>query len=279
MTYLLLTIFFSSSMTFVMKHSETNGGNRYAVTMFNYLTGTVVSYALLEDKTLFFQTAGGKLALGLALLNAVLFVSCLLLIQYSIKKNGAPLTATFNRLGILIPTIISIFLFKEIPRPIQIAGLIFAVFAIAFINRDINEDKGTGSAVVLIMLFTIGGCIDLTSKVFTIYGNKALQGHFIFYTFIFSLLMSSSLLLLRNKNISMADIYSGILIGVPNQLIALFLLKAVAALPAFIVFPAYSAGVILTVNAVNLLVFKERLSRRQYIGTGIIALALVFINL
>ncbi len=286
MIFLLSAIAANTAMTFVMRYSETHSGNRYAVTMFNYLTGIIISFITLGNKTPFFPTPAGRFALGLALLNAILFVSCLLCIQYNINKNGAPLATTFNRLGILIPTIASVFLFHEIPKAVQTVGLAFAVFAIIYINggkknreESVGDGGKTGSAAALLLLFALGGCVDLTSKVYGVFGDSSLQEHFVFYTFVYSFLMSVGLLLWKNRRISSKDVLAGVLVGIPNQLTALCLLKAVALLPAFLVYPVYSAAVILVVNVINLAVFREKLSRREYQATGIIALALVLINL
>ena len=49
-------------------------------------------------------------------------------------KNGTPISTTFNRLGVLIPTVFSILLFGERPQIVQIAGIALAVSAIIYIN-------------------------------------------------------------------------------------------------------------------------------------------------
>ena len=78
---------------------------------------------------------------------------------------------------------------------------------------------------------------------------------------------------------SVQDVLIGIGVGIPNQLTTLLLLRAAAFLPAYIVYPTYSAGLIIIVNIINYLAFKETLSKKQYIATGIIGVGLVFINL
>ena len=39
-------------MTFLMRYSEHHDGNRYALNIWNYITGTLISFFMLEDKTL-----------------------------------------------------------------------------------------------------------------------------------------------------------------------------------------------------------------------------------
>ena len=65
-------------------------------------------------------------------------------------------------------------------------------------------------------------------------------------------------------------------LGKSNQLSTLFVMRAAAVLPAYIVYPTYSAGLIILVNY---LAFRELLTRRQYLATAMIGLGLILINL
>ena len=70
----------------------------------------------------------------------------------------------------------------------------------------------------------------------------------------------------------------GILLGVPNYFSAKFLLKSLESVPAVIAFPTFSVGAIVIITFTGVLVFKEKLSRKQVIGTAGILLALVLLN-
>ena len=279
MIFLLIAILSNLAMTFAIRYSESHSANRYGITVFNYLTGAVISYLSMQERSLLIESRDGTFTLLLALGNAVLFVSALLFIQSSTKRNGAPLTSTFNRMGILIPTIASAFLFGEIPSQLQMAGIGLAIFAIIYINGGGRRENGAGrSRFTMFGAFAAGGCVDLTYKIFDEFCPGGSRERFVFYTFAFSLVIAVAICLRMNRKLAWRDVLLGVMVGVPNQMATLFLLKAVGQLPAYLVYPGYSAGVILAVNAVNLLVFRERLSRREYIATAIIALGLVFIN-
>ena len=118
MAYLLTAIGVNLCMTFLMRYSEHHDGNRYALNIWNYITGTLISFFMLEDKTLVLHS--DLLSVISGILNGIGFVAALIFIQLSIRRNGAPLTTTFNRLGILIPTILSALLFLEIPAPVHL---------------------------------------------------------------------------------------------------------------------------------------------------------------
>lgn len=283
MIFLAAAIICNLVMTFVMKHSESHSGNRYGITVFNYLTGTIMGYFMMEDKTLIINHFDGVFTLGFSVVNAAFFVSALLAIQACINKNGAPLTSTFNRMGILIPTVASAFLFGEIPTLLQGAGIGLAIFAIIYMNggnaAEGRTQKGRKNTTLLLAAFITGGCVDLMSKLFDEWGQDVYKERFVFYTFACSLMIAVIVCLRKNRKVTSKDVLMGVMVGIPNQLTTLCLLKAVGQLPAFLVYPCYSAGVILAVNAVNLLIFREVLTRREYVATAIIALGLICINI
>lgn len=277
MLYLLLAISANIMIIFVMKFSERHEGNRYAATTVNYAAGLILSFLLMEHKTLFYAGADGRFAMALALFNACCMTSCMLLIQVSISKNGAPMTTTFNRLGVLIPTVLSMVFFGEIPGFLQIVGILCAVFAIVYLN---GGDSGhIRSVSALLCVFGIGGMIDFTSKLYGVFGNTGIQEYFVLYTFIFCTVISGSIMLMMNRHVKKIDLINGLLMGIPNQLMTLGVVNAVLYLPAYLVFPLYSGGVILGVNLINFAVFREKLSRREAAATGIVGIALILLNI
>ena len=276
MTYLLSAIGANLIMTFLMRYSEHHDGNRYALNIWNYLAGALISILFLEDKSAIFS--GDLITVLLGIINGIGFVSTLVLIQLSIRRNGAPLTTTFNRLGILIPTILSAFLFNEIPAPLKMFGLFLCIFAIIIMNTGDKKDRPTFMAG-LILIFIFGGMLDFISRVYSLYYNADSQTCFVMYTFLSALVVSIIIFLKDGHKMTLRDSIIGIGVGIPNQLTTLLILRAAAFLPAYIVYPTYSAGLIIFVNVINYIAFKEMLSKKQYIATAIIGLGLVFINL
>ena len=121
--------------------------------------------------------------------------------------------------------------------------------------------------------------IDLNTKIYEIYGNAAMKGQYIFFTFVFCIIVSLIVMMAKERRFSKQDMLVGAATGVPNTFILYFSLRAVSVLPAYIVFPAYSAGVILLVNIFNYFVFRESLSKQEKVATGLVAIALILINI
>lgn len=199
--------------------------------------------------------------------------------QHNIKINGAPLTATFSRMGIIIPIIVSALLFNEVPSMLKITGIVISLIAVIYMNSGEKNEASKKGAIALILLFISGGIEELMTKLFNVFGNADYQERFVFYTFLFSALISLFLCIKSGGKLSKRDIISGVFVGIPNQLAVLCIVKAVGELPAYIVYPCYSASVIFVVNVINFLIFREKLSKKEYIATGIIAFALILINI
>ena len=86
MAYLLTAIGVNLCMTFLMRYSEHHDGNRYAPNIWNYITGTLISFFMLEDKTLVLHS--DLLSVISGILNGIGFVAALIFIQLSIRRNG-----------------------------------------------------------------------------------------------------------------------------------------------------------------------------------------------
>lgn len=276
MTYLFSAIGANLIMTFLMRYSENHEGNRYALNIWNYLAGALFSLVFLEDKSVIFH--GDIVTIILGIINGIGFVAALVLIQISIRKNGAPLTTTFNRLGILIPTVLSAFLFQEIPAPLKIVGLSLCIIAIIIMNTG-DKNERPDFAIGLVSIFILGGTIDFISRVYSLYYDADSQTCFVMYTFFSALIVSIVLFIKNGGKMTVRDSLIGIGVGIPNQLTTLLILRAATFLPAYVVYPTYSAGLIILVNVINYLVFREILNMRQYIATGMIGVGLIFINL
>ena len=142
-----------------------------------------------------------------------------------------------------------------------------------------GEGKAGSMAGLLLLLLAGGGC-DAMSKVFEVYGNPALSGHFLLYTFLVALGLCILLILRKRQGLpGKAEWVFGLIVGVPNYFAAKFLLASLVSLPAVIVYPVYSVATILTVTLAGILLFRERLKKQQWLALALILIALVLLNM
>ena len=278
MIYLIVAIIFSSLLSIVMRVSEKYLDGNLGMTLTNYVVCTVLAGLYSGVGNLFPGGEGFGFTLGTGMFTGTLYLAGLLLIQLNIKKNGVVMASIFQKLGLLIQVLLSIFVFKERPEMMQIIGIIVCLVAVVMINFEKEQTIIQFKLGLALILLVSGFCEGMT-KVQEEFGNPALSQHFLLYTFGTALILCIALIIYKKVHIGMKDIGFGILLGVPNYFAAKFLLKSLASVPAVIAFPTYSVGAIIIITLAGVLVFKERLSRIQVIGTAGIILALVLLNM
>ena len=99
-----------------------------------------------------------------------------------IGTNGVALSSTFMKLGLLVPMVLSIVFFGEMPGWLQMLGFFVAIGAMILINYEKGKNNAA-SAGGLILLLLAGGGADAMSKVFEVYGTSEHSDLFLFYTY------------------------------------------------------------------------------------------------
>lgn len=277
MFYLILAIISSSLVTLVMRASEKYSKNNLSMLAANYLTCGALGAFYTGSASLFPAEPGLGQTLLLGAIGGVLFLGSFLLLQWNIRKNGVVLPTTFMKLGVIIPTLLSIAVFGEKPRIVQILGILLAIFAIVLMQGKGSE--GAKSTVSLLLLLLVTGFSNAMSKIFAQVGAEAFSNHFLFYIFAMAFVLCVTLCIVKKQRITLPDFLCGMAIGIPNYFSTRFMLQALTKVPAVVAYPSYSVSSIVLVTLVGVIVFQEKLSKRKLIALGIILAALVLLNL
>lgn len=281
MVYLVLVVLCGSMVSVVMRLSGGRVKSRMGMIAANYLTCMIAAWVWMRFGTLVPNEEGLLRVLGMGTWNGFFYMMALIMNQYNISHNGVVLSSVFSKVGaLLLPLLLSVIAFRETPTGFQFAGFLLAVFAIVLLNvrKGENGTDGIGKLALLGLLLT-EGCAAIMSKVFNELGNPVLALHFLFYTFVTAFLFSVIVMLFRKERIGKRECLYGILIGLPNFLASRFILKALETIPAVVVYPSRSVATIVVITWIGVVIFKERLERRQFVAMGIICAALVLLNL
>lgn len=276
---LILAVVSSMLVSVIMRVSEKHIHNNISMLASNYLMCTVLAAVCTGTRNFFPVSAEGfPFSVGLGLISGVFYMSSFMLLQWNTKKNGIVLSSMFMKLGVMVPTLMAILVFREKPQGAQVLGMLLAVAAILLINMEKGSGKAASSAG-LVFLLIAGGMTDAMAKIYEELGVGALKNHFLLYTFIVAFLMCVAVCLFKKQGLTGADLGFGLLIGIPNYGSALFLLRSLSSIPAMIAYPTYSVATIVLVTMAGVMVFREKLSRRQGISMLIIFAALVLLNI
>ena len=278
MLYLILAIASSALVSIFIRLSENYVKNNISMLCMNYMMCLMLAVGYTGMDKVFETGEGFGTAIGLGVVNGILFLASFVLLQINVRRNGVVLSATFMKLGVLVPTLLSVIAFREKPEVQQVIGFLVALLAIVLINFE----KGQGEAgfkIGLLLLLLGGGSGDAMAKIYDEVGPAQFEEQFLCFTFASALVLCVILAIKKQQKLTKTDILFGLLVGIPNYFSARFLLKAVGEVPAVVAYPTYSVATIVVISLVGMLCFKEKITKRQQLAIGIILVALVLLNI
>lgn len=303
MFYLTLAIICSASIALIFKYTENVKANRYVITSANYFIGFAISlfmvfsrgllngitrevsfakdFSLLSSNNEHILSPYSSIVWGLivgGIFGSFFFLS-FVYYQKSIKENGVGISGTIAKLGILIPMIFSIVIWKEFPSTIQWVGIALSLVSILIVNLSQNSLEKFDIKPAIILLFIFGGMAEFSSKFYQKYALEEYKDVFLFALFFVAFLISIFYTFKEKSAITKKDILTGFAVGIPNLFSSYFLILSLATLKTSVVFPIYSAGSIVLINLGGFLLFKEKITRKNQVAIILTVTALVLINL
>lgn len=304
MLYLTLAILCSSSIALIFKYSETHDMNRYAVTSTNYFVAFIVSLIMIissklyfikdislsnffkefdkvvfHNNSLFSPESSLIWATIVGIVAGSFFFLSFIYYQKSVNENGVGISGCFGKLGILIPMLLSIVLWRELPSKLQWFGIFLSLLSILIVNLPEKKSNKMDFHFTLILLFLFGGLAEFSNKIFQKYALINYKSVFLFFVFIMAFLISLYFTLKSKNKITKFDLTIGFLVGIPNLFSSFFLILSLDYIKTAIAFPIYSAGSILLINLGGFIIFKEKLKSKEFFSIFLTILALILINL
>ena len=278
MIYLILAVISSALVSVVMRLSQRFARNNITMLAANYVMCTAAAAILAGG--MIPTGEGAALTMGLGSFCGVLYLLGFVLLQWNIQRNGVVLPATFQKLGVLVPTIAAITVFGETARWTQLLGIAVAIGAILLMQGSgaRTGEGNTKNFAGLIALLMCGGLSDVMSKVFQTWGNADHGNYFLVFTFLIALVLCLALCVVKKQSVTVPDVLCGLALGVPNYMSARFLLWALREVPAVVVYPSFSVGTIIVVTLVGMFCFREQVEKRKLAALGLILGALVLLN-
>ncbi len=278
MIYIFISVCFSVFVSILLKLARRyNIDTKQAIT-WNYSIAGLLTWLIYRPALPPLNTGLMPAYITLGILLPSLFV----ILALSVRFTGIVRTDVAQRLSLFIPVLAAFLIFGEDYSPVKIAGIILAFIAIGFsIPWQKKEKKISPSWIYPVIVFVGMGLIDILFK--QIARTQAIpftSSLFIVFilAFLFSLTGLIYLYFIKKTRFSLINLICGWILGIANFGNILFYLKAHQALsnsPAM-VFSAMNIGVIVLGSLVGVLIFREKLSRLNYVG---ILLALISILL
>lgn len=279
MVYLILAILSSACVSILMRLSEARAKNSMVLFLSNYTVCAFVSTLFIRNSSLFPAGGGIGYAMGLGVIGGVFFLGSLFLLRLNIRKNGVVLSSIFMKLGVLVPIIMAMVFFRELPNLPQVMGLFIAIAAILVINLEPDSHAAGKHILLLLILLLAGGFTDSLLNIYDKTGAAQWKDHFLFYIFLSAGMLCLVAAIIKRQGVTPADFCFGAAIGIPNYFSSRFLMLALSSVPAIVAYPVYNVATIVVISLAGVLLFREKLSRRKLVSISLIALALVLLNL
>ena len=282
MLFLLLSIICSVSVGILLKIAKRYSIDIVQVITVNYAFAIALCYfSFSPDISVIDKNSPWEIYIPLA----ILLPSVFLILASSIKNMGIVKTDIAQRLSLFIPILASYFIFQEQFSQFKIIGLAVAFPAMILIlsrnkSADNNQNKWIYPALVLLGF----GIIDVFFK------QIALQKSFPYTTslfvvfclaFVVALLFTGYSVFVQKKKLQSVNFIFGSILGVLNFGNILCYLKAHKAFAdnPSTVFASMNMGVIILGSLAGILLFKEKVTLKNYVGIALALVAVVFITL
>lgn len=280
MIYLVLAILSSASISILMRSSEKYVKNEMSMFMSNYAVCMVMSLLFMKDMSQLRNliVPSVHIELGLGVISGVLYLANFLFYKYNMKHNGIVMSATFMKLGVLVPTIMAVIIFKESLSGVQFVGIVAAISAIVLIHFEKNAFSESNQMVGLLGLLLLSGITDSMANVFEKMGNPILKDAYLFVTFGMAFLITIAIIVFRKIKVGKQELLFGAIIGIPNYFSSRFLLLALEEIDAVLVYPMYSVATMIVIMLAGICLFHEKISNKKLLAVGMIIVALGLLN-
>lgn len=280
MIYLVLAILSSASISILMRISEKYIKNEMTMFMTNYGVCMMMSALFMKDMT---QLAGltspaGTVALVLGILSGIMYLANFLFYKYNMTHNGIVMSATFMKLGVLVPTLMAVFIFKESLSGFQLVGIVIAISAILLIHFEKDALSESKHMIGLLLLLLLSGLTDSMANVFEKMGAAEMKDAYLLVTFGMAFFITVFFIVFKKIKLGKEELLFGALIGVPNYFSSRFLLLALEEISAVLVYPTYSVATMIVIMLVGVCIFREKISKKKLFAIGMIILALGLLN-
>ena len=290
MIFILLCILVNTGLILVFRLFPKFGIDSFQAIVANYFVAAFLGFQIasqpfnvsfiLHQNWLFFTIMLG-----------MLFVSLFYLISVTTVVFGVSVASVANKMSIVIPVSLAVYLYNETLSAVQIVGIVLAMIAVVMVSYKKSDEsvKITAKWHYLLPLILFIGCgsidalINYLQKTFT---SDAISNEYLLSTaFMFAAIGGAfsllSLLIMKKTTLHTKSILVGLLLGVPNFFSMFLVMKSLESnfLNASTFFPVNNMSIVVLGTVVSILVFKEKLNKLNTFGIFLSVLAIVLIAL
>lgn len=286
MVDLILSIVCSSIIFVVFKlYTIHKVQTSYAIIV-NYLTACFVGFLMYEGTSAMPEIHMKSWFPGTLMLG-VLFIVIFNLMARTSQEMGVSVASVATKMSLVVPVILGILLYGERLGHLKILGVLLALGAVYFTSiKDRPKGLKRASIWLPVLVFLGSGIIDASIKYLQEYHVKEAEFPLMSAT-IFAAAASSGLIFIALRwrkaplKINYRNILGGVALGVPNFFSIYYLLRALQNdfLNSASIFTINNVAIVMFTTLLGILLFKERISLKNWAGIVLAVLSIVLIAL
>lgn len=285
MIFLLLSILSSSVIFVVFKLYNRFGINTLQAIIFNYFFAFSAGF-LVNAQPLDLQRIPSEAWFPGTIILGFMFIAVFYLAALTTQRSGLSVVSVATKMSVAIPVLFGIFLYNESTGWLKISGIVLALIAVYL--TSIKKKEGITirkrNLVFPLLVFFGSGIIDTTIKFLeTSYVSETDVALFTSTIFGIAGCIGISILIFqglkRNLKLSWKNVVGGIALGIPNFGSIYFLVLALRTngMESSTVFPINNVAIVMTSTLLGILLFKERMLPKNWIGIGVAILSIILI--
>lgn len=287
MIFLTLSIFVSILFGISFKLIAINKINSFQTIIVNYVVAGSLGFLTTKSAVTPLNASAQPwfyFALGLG----VVFIGSLFVIAETTAKLGISVAQVANRMSVVIPISLAILFYGDSLTAFKIIGIVLAIIAVYLVSHKQNSDTPQQKNWWLfpLIIFICSGIIDSTIN----YAQRNLlnDDNFdaflstIFSTaFLFGMIVLLYQLIIKKEKFQLKSIPAGIILGIINYGTMFFIIKALNSkiLEPSALFPINNLSILTLSTIISVIVFKEKLSKKNWLGIGLSLMAILILGL
>ena len=281
MIYLLLSILSSTGIFVLFKLFSKYNINTLQAIVVNYVTACICGLIFYDGQiktSEIIQTDWFIPAFGLGFL----FIAIFNVMALTAQKNGLSVASVASKMSVIIPIVFGIYVYNESIGTQKIIGIVLALIAVYLTSLKAKDNTVLTQFIYLpILLFFGSGIIDTSVNHYAPDDNIPLFSATIFAIagiIGFAILIYKSLKL--KQHFKMKSVPLGIALGIVNYCSIYFLLKAlrVDGFESSSIFTVNNVVIVAFSTLIGLLLFKEHISKKNWIGIIIAMVAIILVT-
>ena len=284
MLYLILAIVFSTGVFVAMRLFERFKLDNHQALMWNYVFAAGTGFLMCKQLDTSAQLVDEPW-FGLSILTGFWFIFTYLLMTASTQRSGVTVTSLSSKLSVVLPTLAGVVLFSEKLNFVATMGIVLALVALVLVvggKSTTNKDIKINWLLPVLIFFGTGTgdiLMKLTEQQNTSDDMSFMIAFIYFIAMLFGILIVAHDLIRGKSKWQWKNAIGGIGLGVINFFSTFCVYQAMRCFDNVVLFPIYNIGVVSLTALTGWLLFKEKLTWKNYLGLAIAIIAVILITL